>query len=119
MVLRGHAGERLSRQLSGVKQTWRPSNGAAANIPRRTLEPVDRAEEIPLSDRHAAMTQDVIRRRYEEEEIRQGKLLQIVVALHFPVVATTGPGDDLVLRAVDLRASQGLHEAQGGFDAGS
>src|SRR5438552_10678080 len=34
------------------------------------LEPVDGAEEVPLSERHAAMTQDVVRRRYKEEEIR-------------------------------------------------
>ena len=33
------------------------------------------------------MTQDVVRRRYKEEEIRQGELLQIVLALHSPVVA--------------------------------
>jgi len=39
------------------------------------LEPVDRAEEVPLSERYAAMTQDVVRRRYKEEEIRQGELL--------------------------------------------
>src|SRR5579871_3426302 len=81
------------------------------------LEPVDRAEEVPLPERHAAMTQDVVCRRYEEEEIRQGELLQIVVALQLPVVAAGGPGDDLALRAVDLCARQRLHEAQGGFDA--
>jgi hypothetical protein len=52
------------------------------------------------------MTQDVVRRRYKEEEIRQGELLQIVVALHFPVVAAAGPRDNLALRAVDLCASQ-------------
>ena len=52
------------------------------------------------------MTQDVVRRRYKEEEIRQAERLQIIVALHFSVVAATGPGDDLVLRAVDLCASQ-------------
>src|SRR2546428_6616687 len=75
------------------------------------LEPVDRADEVPLSERYAAMTQDVVRRRYKEEEIRQSELLQIVVALHFPVVAAAGPGDNLALRAVDLCASQGLHEA--------
>ena len=51
------------------------------------------------------MTQDVVRPRYKEEEIRQGELLQIVVALNFPVVAASGPGDDLALRAVDLCAS--------------
>jgi hypothetical protein len=44
------------------------------------LKPVDRAEEIPLADRHTAMTQDVVRRCDEEEEIRQGELLQIVAA---------------------------------------
>src|SRR5579862_1204231 len=86
-------------------------------ILRWDLQPADRAEEIPLSDRHAAMTQDVVCRRYKEEEIRLGKLLQIVVALHFPRVATAGPGNDLLLRAIDLCASKGLHEAQGGFDA--
>ena len=63
------------------------------------------------------MTQDVVRRRYKEEEIRQGELLQIVVALHFPVVAAGSPGDNFVLRAVNLCASEGFHEAQGGFDA--
>ena len=52
----------------------------------------------------------------KKEEIRQGELLQIVVAFYFPVVGATSPGDDLALRAVDLCASQGLHEAQGGFD---
>src|SRR5262249_58511075 len=71
----------------------------------------------PLAERHAAMTQDVVRRRYKEEEIRQGKLLQIVDALQFPVVAAGSPGDNLALRAVDLCASQGLHEAQGSLDA--
>src|SRR5262245_18787717 len=81
------------------------------------LEPVDRAEEVSLSERYAAMTQDVVRRRYKEEEIRQGELLQIVLALHFPVVAAASPGDNLVLRTVDLCAGQRLHEAQGGFDA--
>ena len=35
-----------------------------------TLEPVDRAEEVPLADRYAAMTKDVVGRRHEEEEIR-------------------------------------------------
>src|SRR5262249_31656122 len=81
------------------------------------LEPVDRAEEVPLSERYAAMTQDVVRRRYKEEEVRQGELLQIVLALHFPVVAAASPGDNLVLRAVDLCASQRLHEAWGGLVA--
>src|SRR6516162_655231 len=75
------------------------------------LEPVDRAEEVPLSERYAAMTQDVVCRRYKEEEIRQGELLQIVVAFHFPVVTAGSPGDNLVLRAIHLCASQGLHEA--------
>src|SRR5580704_2931972 len=75
------------------------------------LEPVDRAEEVPLSDRHATMTQDVVRRSYKEEEIRQGELLQIIVALHLSVVAAGAPGDDLALCTVDLCASQGLHEA--------
>src|ERR1700690_2407647 len=84
---------------------------------RGALEPVDWPEEVSLSDRHAAMTQDVVRGRYKEEEIRQGELLQVVVPLHFPVIAAAGPSDDLTLRAVDLCASQGLHEAQGGFDA--
>jgi hypothetical protein len=48
------------------------------------LEPVDRAEKIPVSDRDAAMTPDVVRRRFKEEEIRQRELLQIVTsyALH-------------------------------------
>src|SRR5215831_6215459 len=78
---------------------------------RGALEPVDQAEEVPLSERYAAMTQDVVRRRYKEEEIRQSELLQIVLALHFPVVAAASPGDNLVLRAVDLCASQRLHEA--------
>src|ERR1700726_889441 len=82
---------------------------------RGALEPVDRAEEVPLSERYAAMTQDVVRRCYKEEEIRQGELLQIVVAIHFPVVAASGPGDDLALRAVALCARQGLQEAEGGF----
>jgi hypothetical protein len=63
------------------------------------------------------MTQDVVRRRYKEEEIRQCEMLQIVVAFHLPVVAAVRPGDHLALRAVDLCANQGLHEAQGGFDA--
>ena len=54
------------------------------------------------------MSQDIIRRRYKEEEIRQGELLQIVISLHFPVVAAGGPGDDLVLRAIDLCARQGF-----------
>src|SRR5262249_59219453 len=72
----------------------------------------------PLAERHAAMTQNVVRRRYKEEEIREGELVWIVVALQFPVVAAGSPGDNLALRAVDLCASQGLHEAQGGFDAG-
>src|SRR6185436_14275886 len=76
-----------------------------------SLEPVDRAKEIPLSDRYAAMTQDVVRGRYKEEEIRQGELLQIIVAFHFPVVGASGPGDDLVLGAVHLCTSQRLHEA--------
>ena len=69
------------------------------------LQPTDRAEKISFSDRHAAMTQDVIRRGYKEEEIRQGELLQIVNAFHLPVVAASGPCDDLVLRAVELCAS--------------
>src|SRR5581483_4126459 len=81
------------------------------------LEPVDRPEEVSLSDRYAAMTQDVIRRRYKEKEIRQSELLQIVVALQFPVVGTGGPGDDLVLRAVHLGAIKRLHERERGFDA--
>ena len=50
---------------------------------RGALEPVDRAEEVPLSKRYASMTQDVVCRRYKEEEIRQGELLQIVVACWF------------------------------------
>jgi hypothetical protein len=57
------------------------------------------------------MTQYVVRGRYKEEEIWQRELLQIVVAFHLPVVAATGPCDDLALRAVDLCASQGLYEA--------
>ncbi len=87
----------------------------AANVAQNFEVPsasLTRAKEIPLSDRHTAMTQDVVRRRYKEEEIRQGELLQIIVALHFPVVAAAGPGDDLVLRAVELCARQGLHEAE-------
>jgi hypothetical protein len=48
------------------------------------------------------VTQNVVRRRYKEEEIREGEPLQIVVALQFPVIATGGPRDDLALRAVDL-----------------
>jgi len=63
------------------------------------------------------MTQNVVRRRYKEKEIRQRTLLQIVVALQLSVVSASGPGDDLALRAVDLCPSQGLHEAQRGFDA--
>src|SRR5215472_14083069 len=81
------------------------------------LEPVDRPEEVPLAERHATMTQNVVRRRYKEEEIRKGELLQIIVALQFPVIAGGGPGDDLAFCAIDLCASQGLHEAEGGFDA--
>src|ERR1700716_3471244 len=77
---------------------------------RGALEPVDRAEEVPLFERYATMTQDVVHRRYKKEEFRQGELLQIVVALHFPVVGAALPGDNLALRAVDLCASQGLHE---------
>ena len=88
-------------------RTQSRTNTCGAKL-RGALEPVDRAEEVPLSDRHAAMTQDVVRRCYKEEKIRQGELLQIVVALHFPVVAAAGPSDDLALRAVDLCASQGL-----------
>jgi hypothetical protein len=57
------------------------------------------------------MPQDVVCRRYQEEEIRQGELLQMVVTLQFPVVAAGGPGDDLILRAVDLGATERLHEA--------
>src|SRR3979490_428625 len=111
----------LRRLRDGSGRTAIAANGrswhsCSAKL-RGALEPVARAEKVALSDRHAAMTQDVVRRRYKEEEIRQGELLQIVVALHFPVVAAGGPGDDLALRAVDLCASQGLHEAQGGFDA--
>src|SRR3981081_1128463 len=82
---------------------------------RGALEPVDRAEEVPLSERHAAMTQDVVRRLYKEEEMRQGELLHIVVAFNFPVVAAGSPGDNLVLRSVDLCASQGLNEAECGL----
>src|SRR4051794_2151956 len=89
----------------------------AAQKLRGALEPVDRAEEVPLFERYAAMTQDVVRRRYKEEEIRQGEMLQIVASLHFPVVGAALPGDNLALRAVDLCASQGLHEAYGGFDS--
>src|SRR5215813_2086462 len=81
------------------------------------LEPVDRPEEVPLAERHAAMTQNVVRRRYKEKEIWKGELLQIIVALQFPVVAAGGPGDDLAFCAIDLCASQRLHEAEGGFDA--
>src|SRR5262249_62195540 len=63
------------------------------------------------------MTQNVVRRRYKEEEIWQRELLQIVASLQFPVITAGGPGDDLALRTVDLSAGQRLHEAQGGFDA--
>ena len=59
------------------------------------------------------MTQDVVRRRYKEEEIRQGELLQIVAALHFPVVAAGGPGDDLALRAIDLLSQRRLIQCLG------
>ena len=38
------------------------------------------------------MTQDVVRRRYKEEEIRQRELLQIVIALQFSIIAASGPG---------------------------
>src|SRR5215475_1194588 len=100
-------GRQLAEQRFQYGRSW---HSRSAKL-RGALEPVDRAEEVPLSERYAAMTQDVVRRRYKEEEIRQGELLQIVVALHFPVVAAAGPGDNLALRAVDLCASQGLHEA--------
>jgi hypothetical protein len=40
------------------------------------------------------VTQDVVRRRYKKEEIRQSELLQIIVAFHFPVVAAAFPGDN-------------------------
>jgi hypothetical protein len=100
MTILGFLFARLKRLLPG-------RTGASKGL---TL-PVDRAEEVPLCERDAAMTQDVVRRRYKEEEIWQGELLQIVVALHFSVVAASSPSDNLALRAVDLCASQGLHEA--------
>ena len=50
----------------------RESGRVSAEAPS---EPVDRAEEVPLSDWNAAMPQNVVRRRYKEEEIRQGELL--------------------------------------------
>jgi hypothetical protein len=53
----------------------------AAQKLQGALEPVDRPQEVPLAQRHAAMTQNVVRRRYKEEEIRKGELLQIIVAL--------------------------------------
>ena len=92
------------------------SSKEAAQL-RGALEPVDRAEEVPLADRYAAMPEDVVGCRHEEEEIRQRELLQVIVALQLSLVTAGAPGDDLVLCAVDLRASQGLHEGQGGFDA--
>jgi len=36
MAHSGHAGQRVPRQLSGVKRTRPPSAGAAANDPKRT-----------------------------------------------------------------------------------
>ena len=48
---------------------------------QKTSEPIDRAQEIPLSNRHAPMTQNVVCCRYKEEKIRQGELLQVIVAL--------------------------------------
>src|SRR6516162_4173375 len=94
---------------SGMARCRREKPSCSAKL-RGTLEPVDRAEEVPLCERYAAMTQDVVRRRYKAEEIRQSELLQIVVALHVPVVAAGSPGDNLALRAVDLCTRQGLHE---------
>src|SRR4029079_15407651 len=90
---------------NGICSYGRRRHSCSAKL-RGALEPVDRAEEVPLSERYAAMTQDVVRRSYKKKEIRQSELLQIVVALHFSVVAATGPGDNLALRAVDLCASQ-------------
>src|ERR1051326_352095 len=83
----------------------------------KALEPVDRAEEVPLAERHAAMAQNVVRRRDEEEKIRQGELLQVVVTFHLAVVAAALPGDDFVFSSVDLFARQRLHKTERGFDA--
>src|SRR5436190_22578140 len=78
---------------TGIAATARAGTRGAQTS--RRLEPVDCAEEVPLSQWYTAMTQDVVRCRYKEEEIWQGKLLQIVVAPQLPVVATASPGDNL------------------------
>jgi hypothetical protein len=44
------------------------------------------------------MTQNIVRRRYKEEEIRQGELLQIVVAFQFAVIAAC----DMCTRSVEV-----------------
>ena len=62
------------------------------------------------------MTQDVVRGRDEEEEIRQRELLQVVVALELAVVAAGGPRNHLALGAIELGGRQRLDEAQRRFD---
>ena len=65
------------------------------------------------------MSQDVVGGRHKEEEIRQGKLLQIVGTLHSPVIAAGSPSDDFVLRTVDLGAIQGLYQINAAVPAGA
>ena len=49
----------------------------------------DRAEEVHLTDRYAAMAQDVISGRHEEIKVWQSELLQIGGTLHLAVLAAT------------------------------
>ncbi len=63
------------------------------------------------------MAQDVVGCRDEEEEVRQGEVLQIGGALHFPRVAAGRPDNVLVLGALDLRPFQGLDEGERVLDA--
>ena len=72
-----------------------PDGASRTNSTGFELKPVDRAKEVTLPNRDATMAQDVVCSRDKEVEIWQGELLQIVVALHLPLVTAGSPGEVL------------------------